>query len=48
MTEVAKEEEEFKDSHNNFFTDLLKETVEGSIGMPIIKKFVAHLRMRKY
>ena len=35
VTRVQSDEQTFEDDHNDYWTDLLKETAKGSEGMPI-------------
>jgi fatty acid amide hydrolase len=42
ITHVQQDEQQFEDQHNDFWTDLLKETAEGSEGMPVGIQVVGH------
>ena len=42
VSQVEEEEQDFKDSHNDYWTKLLKQTCEGSKGMPVSVQIVGH------
>ena len=42
ITHVQQDEQQFEDQHNDFWTDLLKQTAEGSEGMPVGIQVVGH------
>lgn len=42
VTTVQADEQDFTDSHNDGWTSLLKQTAEGSAGMPISVQIIAH------